>query len=315
MACFALVFPGQGSQFVGMGAGVIADFKAARLVFEEAEDELHKNLRKLILEGPQEELSKTENTQPAVLVLSAAILAALREGGVGSNTPPAFAAGHSLGEYSALLAGRALSVRQAAGLVAKRAVFMQQAVPEGQGAMAAVIGLTGQQLDPILKEVSTADEIVTAANFNAPGQIVISGHRGAVERAQLRAKEAGARAVIVLKVSVPSHCPLMEGAADKLKGALAGISFQEPEVPVVSNVTAEPYTGADVIGNLLTNQLVLPVRWEQSVRYMIDNGVTAFIEVGPGSVLSGLIKRIDNKVVTLPVCDTESLTDAQKKYQ
>ena len=229
---FALVFPGQGSQSVGMGADIIADFKAARLVFEEAEDELHRDIRKLILEGPPEELSKTENTQPAILVLSAAILAALREAGVGSNHRPAFAAGHSLGEYSALVAAGALPIRQAAGLVGKRALFMQEAVGEGEGAMAAVIGMEAGRLDPILAEVSTADEIVTAANFNAPGQIVISGHRAAVERAQKRAKEAGARAVIVLKVSVPSHCPLMQGAADKLKGVLAGISFAEPVMPV-----------------------------------------------------------------------------------
>ncbi len=315
MAFFALVFPGQGSQFVGMGADIIADFKAARLVFEEAEDELHRNLRRLILEGPQEELSKTENTQPAILVLSAAIHAALQEAGVGSKQGPAFAAGHSLGEYSALVAAQALPIRQAAGLVGKRARFMQEAVGEGLGAMAAVIGLEIEKLDPILKEVSTPAEIVTAANFNAPGQIVISGHRGAVERAQARAKEAGARGAIILKVSVPSHCPLMEGAADSLKGVLAGISFGKPAIPVVSNVTAAPYPGASAIGDLLVRQLVLPVRWEQSVRYMIDNGVTDFVEVGPGTVLSGLIKRIDGTVGTLPVGDMASLREAQKKYQ
>ncbi|MBN2223947.1 MAG: ACP S-malonyltransferase [Deltaproteobacteria bacterium] len=315
MAFFALVFPGQGSQSVGMGGDIIADFKAARLVFEEAEDELHKNIRRLILQGPQEELSKTENTQPAILVLSAAIHAALREAGVGSNNLPAFAAGHSLGEYSALVAAESLSIRQAAGLVGKRAAFMQQAVAEGQGAMAAVIGLSSERLDSVLKEASTADEIVAAANFNAPGQIVISGHRGAVQRAQQGAKEAGARAVIVLKVSVPSHCPLMEGAADNLKRVLAGISFKEPAVPVVSNVTATPYSGADAIADLLAKQLILPVRWEQSVRYMVDNGVTGFIEVGPGAVLSGLIKRIDAQVATLAVGNTASLREAQKKYQ
>lgn len=315
MSHFALVFPGQGSQSVGMGADIIADFKAARLVFEEAEDELHRDIRKLILEGPPEELSKTENTQPAILVLSAAILAALREAGIGSNHRPAFAAGHSLGEYSALVAAEVLPIRQAAGLVGKRAFFMQEAVGEGEGAMAAVVGMEAGRLDPILAEVSTADEIVTAANFNAPGQIVISGHRGAVERAQKRAKESGARAVIVLKVSVPSHCPLMQGAAEKLKGVLAGISFAEPAIPVVSNVTAAPYPGAGAIAELLVKQLVLPVRWEQSVRTMIDNGVTDFIEVGPGTVLAGLIKRIDDTVRTVSVGDMASLREAQKKYQ
>jgi [acyl-carrier-protein] S-malonyltransferase len=312
---FVLVFPGQGSQSVGMGADIIAEFKAARLVFEEAEDELHKDIRKLILEGPPEELSKTENTQPAILALSAAILAALREAGVGSNHRPAFAAGHSLGEYSALVAAGVLPIRQAAGLVGKRALFMQEAVGEGEGAMAAVIGMEAGRLDPILAEVSTADEFVTAANFNAPGQIVISGHRAAVERAQKRAKDAGARAVIVLKVSVPSHCPLMQGAADKLKGVLAGMSFAEPVIPVVSNVTAAPYPGVDAIAELLVKQLVLPVRWEQSVRTMIDNGVTDFVEVGPGTVLAGLIKRIDDTARTVSVADMASLREAQKRYQ
>ncbi len=315
MASFAFVFPGQGSQFVGMGADVIADFKAARLVFEEAEDELHRNLRKLVLEGPAEELSRTENTQPAILVVSAAILAALREAGVGSNSAPLFAAGHSLGEYSALVAARALPVRSAAGLVARRAVFMQQAVAEGEGAMAAVIGLDPEPLERVLAAASTSDEIVTAANFNSPGQIVISGHRGAVERAQEKAKEAGARTVILLKVSVPSHCPLMAGAAEDLAGALAKISFAQPEIPVVSNVTALPYPSAEAIPDLLAQQLVLPVRWEQSVRHMIANGVTDFIEIGPGSVLTGLIKRIEKTAGTLAVGDTAGLKEAQKKYQ
>lgn len=315
MSHFALIFPGQGSQSVGMGAEIIAEFKAARLVFEEVEDELHMNIRRLILEGPQEELSKTENTQPAILTLSAAILAALLDAGVGSNRKPLFAAGHSLGEYSALVAAQSLPIRTAAGLVGKRASFMKEAVGEGEGAMAAVIGMDAGRLDPILAEASTPDEIAAAANFNAPGQIVISGHRAAVERAQKLAKEAGARAVIPLKVSVPSHCPLMQEAADRLKGVLAGISFAEPAIPVVSNVTAETYPGAGAIADLLVSQLVLPVRWEQSVRTMIDSGVTDFLEVGPGAVLAGLIKRIDGAVTTLPVGDMASLREAQKKYQ
>jgi [acyl-carrier-protein] S-malonyltransferase len=298
-----------------MGADIIAEFKAARLVFEQAEDELHRNIRKLILEGPSEELSKTENTQPALLTLSAAILAALRDAGVGSNHRPAFAAGHSLGEYSALVAAEALPLRKAADLVGKRARFMQQAVGEGEGAMAAVIGMDAERLDPILAQASTAGEIVTAANFNCPGQIVVSGHRAAVERVQKRAKEAGARSVIILKVSVPSHCPLMQGAADKLKDVLAGISFAEPGIPVVSNVTAAPYAKAGEIADLLVKQLVLPVRWEQSVRTMLDGGVTDFIEVGPGAVLAGLIKRIDDTARTLSVGDMASLREAQKKYQ
>jgi [acyl-carrier-protein] S-malonyltransferase len=298
-----------------MGADIIANFKAARLVFEEAEDELHKNLRKLILEGPLEELSKTENTQPAILTLSAAIHAALREAGVGSNTAPAFAAGHSLGEYSALVAAQALPVRQAARLVGKRARFMQEAIAEGKGAMAAVIGLEADRLQQVLKEAATRDEIVTAANFNAPGQIVISGHRTAVERAQKGAKDAGARTVIMLKVSGPSHCPLMKGAADNLKEVLAGVAFARPAIPVVSNVTAQPYPDSDSIADLLVRQLVSPVQWEQSVRFMIDSGVTDFIEVGPGSVLSGLIKRIDGAVGTVSVVDTASVKEVQKKYQ
>jgi [acyl-carrier-protein] S-malonyltransferase len=298
-----------------MGGDIIGDIKAARMVFEEADDELHSNLRKLVLEGPADELGKTENTQPAILVLSTAILTALREAGVGSKNHPTFVAGHSLGEYSALVAAGALPMRRAAGLVAQRGRFMQEAVGEGEGAMAAVIGMDGDVLNRILKEVSTPDEIVTAANYNAPGQIVISGHRIAVERAAERAKEGGARAVIMLKVSVPSHSPLMKGAAERLRGVLTQISFAQPTIPVVANVTAALYPGAEAIGDLLIRQLVGPVRWEESVRHMIDNGVTDFIEVGPGNVLAGLIKRIDAKVGTLSVGDMTGLREAEKKYQ
>jgi [acyl-carrier-protein] S-malonyltransferase len=206
-------------------------------------------------------------------------------------------------------------VRQAAGLVTKRGKFMQEAVAEGKGAMAAVIGMEADTLERVLEDVSTADEIVTAANFNAPGQIVISGHRAAVERAQERAKEAGARAVIPLKVSVPSHSPLMKDAAERLGRELAGVSFGEPEIPVVANVTAGPYPGASAAADLLARQLVEPVRWEEGVRYMIAHEVTDFIEVGPGTVLAGLNKRIDPKVATLSVGTVEGLRQAQKKYQ
>jgi [acyl-carrier-protein] S-malonyltransferase len=315
VARFGFVFPGQGSQFVGMGGDIIADFRTARLVFEEAEDELHMKLRSLVLEGPADELAKTENTQPALLVLSVAILAALTDVGVGSNNRPSCAAGHSLGEYSALVAAGALSMRRAAGLVAKRGKFMQEAVAEGKGAMAAVIGMEADALERLLEDVSTPDEIVAAANFNAPGQIVISGNRTAVERAQERAKEAGARAVIPLKVSVPSHSPLMKDAAERLGRELSGVSFGEPEIPVVANVTAGPYPGASAISELLIRQLVEPVRWEAGVRYMIAHEVTDFIEVGPGTVLAGLNKRIDPKVATLSVGTVEGLREAQKKYQ
>ena len=300
---------------MGMGRDICDNFKAARLVFEEAEDEIRLNLRKLIFEGPEDELSKTENTQPAILVLSMAVLAAIRDAGVGSKSPATFCAGHSLGEYSALSAASALDVRQAVGLVRKRGEFMQAAVPEGIGAMAAVIGLDKEKLEGLLKDVSTTHEAVAAANFNAPGQIVISGHRQAVGRVEEKAKGAGALKVIILKVSVPSHCPLMAPAAERLKKELEGLPFSEPRVRVISNVTAAPYPGKDEVVDLLTRQLVSPVRWEESVRYMINQGVTDFIEVGPGKVLAGLVKRIDGKAGASSVGDLGSLREAEKKYQ
>jgi [acyl-carrier-protein] S-malonyltransferase len=315
MAPFAYIFPGQGSQYVGMGRDICDNFKAARLVFEEAEDEIHLNLRKLAFEGPEDELSKTENTQPAILVLSAAILAALREAGVGSGGDrPIFSAGHSLGEYTALVAAEAVALRAAAGLVRKRGRFMQSAVPEERGAMAAVIGMEPERLDALLKEASTDDEVVVAANYNAPGQVVVSGHREAVMRVHERAKDAGALKVILLKVSVPSHSPLMASAAESLAKELAGIAFANPAIPVVSNVTAAPYGGPDSIGELLTRQLVSPVRWEESIKHMIDQGVTEFIEVGPGKVLAGLNRRIDPKAAVMSIGDVVSVSEAEKKF-
>jgi [acyl-carrier-protein] S-malonyltransferase len=315
MAPFAYIFPGQGSQYVGMGRDICDTFKAARLVFEEAEDEIHLNLRRLAFEGPEDELFKTENTQPVILVLSAAILAALRDAGVGSGKDrPLFSAGHSLGEYTALVAADAVTLRSAAGLVKKRGRFMQGAVPEGEGAMAAVIGMNREGLDALAREVSTEDEIVVAANYNAPGQIVVSGHRAAINRLRERAKDAGALKVIPLKVSVPSHSPLMAPAAESLATELSGIAFASPAIPVVSNVTAAPYPGADSIGDLLVRQLVSPVRWEESIRHMIDQGVTDFIEIGPGKVLAGLNRRIDPKASAMSVGDVRSVAEAEKKF-
>jgi [acyl-carrier-protein] S-malonyltransferase len=315
VASVAFLFPGQGSQYVGMGKDICDNIAAARLVFEEAEDELHINIRKLAFEGPEEELSKTENTQPALLAASMAVLAAMREAGIGGKNPPIFFAGHSLGEYSALTAAGSLTLREAARLVRKRGHLMQEAVGEGVGAMAAVLGMDAEKLDALVKEVSTPREIVVAANYNGPGQIVVSGHRTAIERLEKSALEAGALKVIVLKVSVPSHSPLMEGAARSLNDELSAVSFAEPGVPVISNVTAVPYPNKDAMVDLLTRQLVSPVRWEESVRHMIEHGTGDFVEVGPGRVLSGLVKRIDKRIAAVSVGDIASLKEAEKKYQ
>ncbi len=298
-----------------MGKDICDNIATARLVFEEAEDELHVNIRKLAFEGPEAELSRTENTQPALLVVSMAILAAMREAGIGSENPAVFLAGHSLGEYSALTAAGALTLREAARLVQKRGRLMQDAAGQGIGAMAAVLGMDAERLDALLKEVSTPREIVVAANYNAPGQIVVSGHRTAVERLEKSAQEGGATKVILLKVSVASHSPLMEEAARGLNRELSSVSFAEPGTPVVSNVTAVPYPGKDAIADLLTRQLVSPVRWEESVRYMIAQETGDFVEVGPGKVLSGLMKRIDRKAASCSVGDIASLKEAEKKYQ
>jgi len=289
----AFVFPGQGSQAVGMGKPLAEAFPVARELFEEVDHALGQSLSRLMFEGPGEELVLTENAQPALMAVSLAVLRVLeREGGVRPATACRFVAGHSLGEYSALAATGALPLEEAARLLKRRGQAMQTAVPVGVGAMAALLGL---DLEPA-REVAAAaaqGEVCSAANDNAPGQVVVSGHRTAVERAIEIGKTKGARRSILLPVSAPFHCSLLQPAADAMAEALAGASLASPVVPLISNVTARAVTDPEEIRRLLVEQVTAMVRWRESVLYMKENGVASLVEIGSGKVLSGLVRRID----------------------
>jgi [acyl-carrier-protein] S-malonyltransferase len=307
----AYIFPGQGSQFVGMGKDIYDNFKSARLVFEEASDILHMDFKKLAFEGPEDELNRTAITQPVLFTVSAAILEAMKDAGVGIDNPPSFLAGHSLGEYTALYYGGAFTFKSGLSLVGKRGEIMEGAVDEGQGAMAAILGMETDDVDKLVEDMSIDSEVVVSANYNGPGQVVISGHRKAVERATEVAVERGAKRAIMLKVSVPSHSPLMKGASEKLTEELSGIEVGDTELPVISNVTALPYPNGEEVKSLLSEQLISPVRWEGCVKYMVDNRANNFVEIGPGKVLSGLVKRINRKVAITSVGDLKSLKAAE----
>lgn len=284
----AFVFPGQGSQYAGMGKDLAENFGQAKLVFEEANDVLGINLSKLCFEGPEDELKLTANTQPAIVATSIAALRVLQSE---TGLVPDFVAGHSLGEYAALVCAGGLSFADAVQTVRKRGTFMQDAVPVGVGTMAAIIGLDAPVVDEVCAEVASGD-VVAPANYNSPGQIVIAGHIAAVERAMALAKERGAKRALPLPVSAPFHCSLMEPAARQLDEVLAGVSVETLACPVVSNVEASANSDAKAVRELLVKQVYSPVRWEESVSAMSDEGVDRFVEIGPGKVLSGLIKRI-----------------------
>jgi len=290
----ALVFPGQGSQYPGMGKELADNFAVVRRTYEEADDSLGFRLSRLCFEGPESELKLTENTQPALLATSIAFKRLLD-----SETGITFscAAGHSLGEYSALVASEAIGFGDALRLVRSRGQFMQQAVPVGAGAMAAVLGAEPAVVEEVCAEAAQG-EIVVPANYNCPGQIVISGQAAAVNRAIELAKARGIRKVMLLPVSVPSHCTLMSSAGERLNEELRKIAVQDPKIPVIGNVEAKPYTEADRIRGLLVAQVSSPVLWESSVKEMISMGATRFVEAGPGKVLSGLVKKIDKGVAT-----------------
>lgn len=290
----ALIFPGQGSQYPGMGKELADNFAVVRQTYEEADDALGFALSRLCFEGPESELQLTENTQPALLATSIAFKRLLKtETGLDFNC----VAGHSLGEYSALVAAGALDFGDALRIVRARGRFMQEAVPVGTGAMAAVLGADAVIVEELCTEAAQGDTVV-AANYNCPGQIVISGQAAAVNRAIEIAKARGIRKVLLLPVSVPSHCALMASAGERLAAALETIAVKDPQVPVISNVEAKPYTEAGRIKSLLVAQISSPVLWESSVREMVARGVTHFVETGPGKVLSGLVKKIDKGVVT-----------------
>ena len=284
----ALVFPGQGSQYVGMGKALSGDFAAAKKTFAEADDALGFPLSQLCFAGPEEDLKLTENTQPAILASSVAAFRVLQ-----AEAPlrPTLVAGHSLGEYSALVAAGAIEFRDAVKIVRERGRLMQQAVPAGQGAMAVVLGLDSDDVASLCAEAS-GDEIVAPANFNGGGQIVIAGSKRAVERAMVLAKERGAKRVLGLPVSAPFHCPLMRPAAEGLEALLRDVPVQAIKIGVVTNVEAEVNWSLERVKSLLVEQAIRPVRWEQSVRKLDELGVRQVIEVGPGKVLKNLIKRI-----------------------
>ena len=303
----AWLFPGQGTQVVGMGKALYEASAQAREVFDRADQALGWKLSSLCFEGPESDLTLTKNTQPAIVTASIAALAALREAHP-ELAPPAFAAGHSLGEYSALVAAGALALEDAVRLVHLRGKAMQEAVPPGNGAMAAIMGGDADQLRNLSGDAAEGG-VVAPANFNAPGQVVIAGEKDAVERAMKLAQERKLKA-IPLKVSAPFHCALMAPAAKAVKEALKSVSLSAPEFPVISNVEAKPNSDADRIAELLVRQIDAPVLWDASVRAMADGGVDLALEIGPGKVLAGLVKRIDKRISVVAVGDPEGVTKA-----
>jgi len=303
MGKIAFIFPGQGSQTVSMGKDLVEKDEKAAAVFRAADEKLGVSLSSIIFDGPQETLTLTYNAQPALLTTSIAFFEKVKEAGI----VPDYVAGHSLGEYTALVAAGALSFTDAVFAVRKRGEFMEEAVPAGKGTMAAVLGMNSDILQSITDEVSETGAPVQLANLNCPGQIVISGSKEGVERASELAKEKGAKRVIPLDVSGPFHSSLMEPAAGKLEEVLSGIAITDAEIPVIANVTAAPMSDSGEIKRKLIEQLYSPVRWEQSVHKMIELGVDTFVEIGPGKVLSGLVKKISRDVKTYAVNDLASL--------
>ncbi len=305
------VFPGQGSQEIGMLADTAQRWPVVKQTFQEASEVLGYDLWKLSQEGPAEELNRTTVTQPALLTASVALWRCWEQEG---GARPECLAGHSLGEYSALVVAQSLTFVDAVGLVQTRAQAMQSAVPEGEGLMAAIIGLEDAAVAEICRE-QAGHEVVEAVNFNSPGQVVIAGNRSAVERTIEACRDAGARRAMALDVSVPSHCSLMQPAAQKLEAALAEASVQSASIPVIQNATAEATTDATRIRENLAQQLVSPVRWTESVRDAMAPRIDALVECGPGKVLTGLVKRIDRQLPCFPTATPELVDRALSETQ
>jgi [acyl-carrier-protein] S-malonyltransferase len=303
----AWLFPGQGTQHVSMGKALFETSTSAREVFERADAALGWKLSTLMFEGPESELTLTKNTQPAVVTASVAALAALREAKP-DLAEPDYVAGHSLGEYSALVSAGALSLEDAVRIVHRRGQAMQDAVPPGQGAMAAIMGADAADVEALCRDAAQGD-VVSPANFNAPGQIVIAGDAAAVGRAQALAAERKMKSIL-LKVSAPFHCALMAPAAEAVRQALSDVALSNPRVPVVSNVTAKPVPGASEIVSLLVRQMDGAVLWQQSVELMAEAGVRFAFEFGPGKVLAGLVKRIDKRIAVQGVADPDGVAKA-----
>ena len=303
----AVMFPGQGSQSVGMGTKLADEFPEARQVFQEVDDALGQKLFKIISEGPEDQLTLTENAQPALMAVSLALIRVMESHfdiDLASNF--SFAVGHSLGEYSALAAARALSLTDTARLLKIRGTAMQQAIPVGQGGMAAILGLDLETVRA-LATVASEGEICTPANDNAPGQVVLSGHATAISRAVEKASEFGARRAVALQVSAPFHCSLMQPAAEKMQEVLASAEISVPIIPVLPNITVEPTQDPAMIKSLLVQQVTGMVRWRESIMRLKELGVRQLIEVGAGSVLSGLGKRIDRDLESISVNNPEGL--------
>lgn len=300
MSKTAFLFPGQGSQYAGMGKDLAENFPVARQAFEEADEALGFKLSALCFNGPDDDLKLTFNTQPAILTTS---IAALRVVQQETGLKADFLAGHSLGEYSALVCGGALSLADAARTVRARGTFMQEAVPVGVGAMAAMLSIEADELAAICADAAQG-EVVAPANFNSPGQIVIAGHATAVNRAIELAKDKGYRKAMLLPVSAPFHCALMQPAADRLKSVLDAVQVNALTLPVITNVEATANQDSDRVRALLVQQVCAPVRWEQSVQTMIGLGATTFVEIGPGKVLTGLVKRINKEMTLVTIEDT-----------
>jgi [acyl-carrier-protein] S-malonyltransferase len=300
----AFIFPGQGSQKVGMGKSLADTYPVVREAFAEADAALGEPLSRLCFEGPEETLTLTENTQPAILAMSVGVARLLATQGV----EPDFVAGHSLGEYSANVAAGTFAFADALAIVRRRGRYMQEAVPVGEGAMAAILGVDEEVVARACEEAANG-QVAAPANLNAPGQIVIAGHRDAVARAGERAKALGARRVVPLNVSAPFHCALMAPAAERLAPELRALAAAQPRVPIVANVDAEPKRSAADAIEALVRQVSAPVRWEAVVRRLASSGVRTYVEVGPGAVLAGLVRKIDRDARVVSVGDERGLTE------
>jgi [acyl-carrier-protein] S-malonyltransferase len=309
MKKIAFMFPGQGSQTVGMGEEIHNSNPSIQEMYAKANKAIGKDLRKIMFEGPPETLTETENAQPALLLSSIALYSLLTE----ENVLPTMVVGHSLGEYSALVAANSISLEQALPLVATRGRLMEEAFPKGQGTMAAVLGLSTDVTQEVVESIS--DEIVDIANINCPGQIVISGSVAGVEKASVLLKERGAKRVIPLNVSGPFHSRLMKAANNDFSTYLEQVNIQDAAVPVYANVTAKQVKNQEDIKELLLKQLYSPVRFEESIRHMMEEGIDAFVEVGNGKVLSGLVKKIDRKATIFSVQDQASMNEFIKWYR
>lgn len=308
----AFIFPGQGSQAVGMAKDAYEAVPAATEVFRQADERLGFALSTLIFEGPDTALKQTSNTQPALLTASIALYEAFKEK---MGIHPDYVAGHSLGEYSALVASGVLAFEDAVEIVRTRGEFMEQAIPDGQGGMAAVLGADREALAALCRDITESGQLVELANINCPGQIVVSGTKEGVAAVAERVKEAGGKRAITLEVSGPFHSSLMKEAATKLSSKLGAVTFSKAQVPVVANVTAQPVREGSEIRQLLVDQVYSPVLWEDSVTWLLEQGVDTFVEFGPGSVLTGLVKKIDKTVKLYNISSLESFASVTEALE